>query len=223
LVDDDPEILRTLSIALRSHGYEVECVSRGRAAVDEAAAGHYDAVVLDLGLPDVDGATVISKIRALSEAPLLVLTGRSDLTTKVEALDAGADDYLTKPFSIEELLARLRALSRRSVGGPSETTVRVGAVSVDFTQRVAQREIDGRVEDVHLTAQEWKLLEALCTRPGRLVARRTLLREVWGKGYPEDANHLRVYMARLRAKLEEDPARPRHLLNEHGMGYRFSP
>jgi len=219
VVDDEPQLLRALGINLRARKYDVRTASTGAEALASAAAEPPDLVVLDLGLPDMDGTEVVAGLRGWTTVPILVLSGRSDSSDKVEALDAGADDYVTKPFGMEELLARLRAMSRRG-GVPTELpVVAVGETTVDLAARRVTR--DGT--DVRLTPTEWHLLEVLVRSPGKLLSQRQLLSEVWGPGYETAQGNLRLYMAQLRKKLEPDPAHPRHLLNEPGMGYRFEP
>jgi two-component system KDP operon response regulator KdpE len=176
-------------------------------------------VILDLGLPDLDGVEVIGGLRGWTDAPIIVLSGRADSTDKVEALDAGADDYVTKPFGMDELLARMRAVTRRSAAEISEPQVSLGDVTIDLA---AKRVIRGE-KDIRLTPTEWHLLEVLLRHPGKLLSQRQLLQEVWGPGYADATGNLRLYMAQLRRKLEPDPARPRWLLTEPGMGYRFQP
>ena len=176
-------------------------------------------VILDLGLPDMDGTEVIAGLRGWTDVPILVLSGRTDSVDKVEALDAGADDYVTKPFGMDELLARLRAMTRRSGDKEEQPVVQVGDATVDL----AARRVTVAGDDVRLTPTEWHLLEVLVRHPGKLLSQRQLLTEVWGPGYETAQGNLRVYMAQLRRKLEPDPSRPRHLLNEPGMGYRFEP
>jgi two-component system KDP operon response regulator KdpE len=216
IVDDEPQILRALRINLVARQYEVVTADSGGEALKQAADARPDLVVLDLGLPDLDGVDVIRKLRAWTPVPILVLSGRADARGKVEALDAGADDYVTKPFSVDELLARVRAVTRRL--GPADTLepVRIGGHDVDFTAHTVS---DG----VHLTRTEWQLLEVLARNPGKLVSQRQLLQEVWGPTYLKQTHYLRQYVTQLRHKLEADPARPRHLLTEPGMGYRFQP
>ncbi|GHE57914.1 response regulator [Streptomyces thermocarboxydus] len=218
VVDDDPAIVRALVINLRARQYEVDSAEDGAGALREAAARHPDVIVLDLGLPDMDGVDVIRRLREWSRVPVLVLSARHASGEKVQALDAGADDYVTKPFGMDELLARLRAAVRRAEpadGG--DVVVETEAFTVDLAAKKVHR--DGR--DVRLTPTEWHLLEALVRAGGRLVGQRQLLREVWGPSYGTETNYLRVYMAQLRRKLEADPSRPRHLITEPGMGYRF--
>ena len=220
VVDDEPQILRTLAINLRARGYDVATAGDGAEALESAAAHPPDVVVLDLGLPDMDGAAVIEGLRGWSSVPILVLSGRSDSADKVDALDAGADDYVTKPFGMDELLARLRAMVRRTApASPEEPEVSFGDVVVDL----AAKRVTVAGAEVRLTPTEWHLLEVLVRQPGRLLGQQQLLTEVWGPGYETAQGNLRLYMAQLRRKLEPDPARPRHLLNEPGMGYRFEP
>jgi two-component system, OmpR family, KDP operon response regulator KdpE len=220
VVDDEPQILRALAINLRARGYEVVTAGDGAEALEVAAGTQPDVVVLDLGLPDMDGVAVIEGLRGWSKVPVLVLSGRSDSADKVEALDAGADDYVTKPFGMDELLARLRAMARRNAPATDEQpAVRFGAVTVDLAAKRVTRD----EADVRLTPTEWHLLEVLVRHPGRLLSQRQLLGEVWGPGYETAQGNLRLYMAQLRRKLEPDPARPRYFRNEPGMGYRFEP
>ncbi|MEV4283163.1 response regulator [Actinoplanes xinjiangensis] len=217
VVDDEPQIIRALRINLRARGYEVDTAPDGGTALRAAADHHPDLVVLDLGLPDMEGADVIAGLRGWTSVPIIVLSGRVDGTDKVAALDAGADDYVTKPFGVDELLARIRAVTRRSQPGEAEAPiVRLG----DREVNLAEHSISG---GVRLTSTEWQLLEHLLRHPGKLITQRELLHDVWGPQYRTETNYLRQYMARLRRKLEVDPARPRHLLTEPGMGYRFRP
>ena len=220
VVDDEPQILRALAINLRARGYDVRTAGSGADALAAAAAHPPELVVLDLGLPDMDGTEVIAGLRGWTSVPVLVLSGRSDSSDKVEALDAGADDYVTKPFGMDELLARLRAMGRRAAPtGEEPPVVRFGNVVVDLVaRRVTRDEVD-----VRLTPTEWHLLEVLVRHPGRLLSQKQLLAEVWGPGYESAQGNLRLYMGQLRRKLEDDPARPRFLVNEPGMGYRFEP
>jgi two-component system KDP operon response regulator KdpE len=217
VVDDEPQIIRALRINLRARGYEVDTAPDGATALRAAADHHPDLVVLDLGLPDMEGAEVIAGLRGWTSVPIIVLSGRVDSTDKVTALDAGADDYVTKPFGVDELLARIRAVTRRTQPGEAETPiVRLGDREVNLAEHSIS---DG----VRLTPTEWQLLEHLLRHPGKLITQRDLLHDVWGPQYRTETNYLRQYMARLRRKLEADPARPRHLLTEPGMGYRFRP
>jgi two-component system, OmpR family, KDP operon response regulator KdpE len=220
VVEDEPQLARALAINLRARNYQVDVAADGRGALDVAARRHPEIVVLDLGLPDIDGIEVIRGLRGWSKVPILVLSARHSSTEKVNALDAGADDYVTKPFGMDELLARLRAAVRRSQpGGVDDPVVTTPAFTVDLAAKRVTR--DG--SDVRLTPTEWHLLETLVRAPNRLIGQRQLLQEVWGPGYATETNYLRVYMAQLRRKLEPDPAHPRHLITEPGMGYRFEP
>ena len=223
VVDDEPQILRALSINLRARHYEVRTAANGEEALRVASAGPPDLVILDLGLPDMDGVQVIAGLRGWSRAPIVVLSGRTDSLDKVEALDAGADDYVTKPFGMDELLARMRALSRRSGVVEDQPVVRLGQVTVDLAARRVTADDTGRAVEVRLTPTEWHQLEVLLRNPGKLMSQRQLLLEVWGPGYDRAQGNLRLYMVQLRRKLEPDPARPRYLLNEPGMGYRYQP
>jgi len=225
LVDDDPNIRRVLGVALRARGYEAFAAEDGAGALTQAAATSPDIVVLDLGLPDTDGMHVLAALRSQTRAPIIILSGRSDASDKVGALDAGADDYITKPFAIGELLARLRACTRRA---PEETAepIQIGPISVDLPARTVIRQnagAPGKHESIRLTPTEWRLLEALLKQPGMLVDQQQLLATAWGPGVADKRYYLRLYMARLRQKLEPDPHHPRYLLTEPGMGYRFQP
>jgi two-component system KDP operon response regulator KdpE len=219
VVEDEPALLRALRINLRARNYDVITAAAGRIALTEATRHPPDGVILDLGLPDVDGVTVIRELRTWSRAPVIVLSGRTGSGDKIGALDAGADDYVTKPFSMAELLARLRAALRRDETAPAGARVRIGGCLVDLAARSVSR--DG--QPVRLTPTEWRLLDILVRHPGQLVGGHRLLTEVWGPGYEQSGHYLRFHMAGLRRKLEDDPARPRHLLTEPGMGYRFQP
>ncbi len=219
VVDDEPPIVRALAINLRARGYEVVTAGDGGEALEMAAAHRPDAVILDLGLPDLDGIDVIAGLRGWTSLPILVLSGRSDSTDKVDALDAGADDYVTKPFGMDELMARLRVMLRRNGPAESAPTVRFGDVLVDL----AATRVSVRGEEVRLTPTEWHLLEVLVRSPGKLLSQRQLLREVWGPGYETAQGNLRLYVAQLRRKLEPEPSRPRYIRTEPGMGYRFEP
>ncbi len=219
VVDDEPQLARALAINLRARRYEVDVAGAGAAALALAAERHPDVVILDLGLPDVDGMDVIRGLRGWSEVPIIVLSARQDSADKVEALDLGADDYVTKPFGMDELLARLRAALRRGSVDDDVPVVSTDAFTVDLG---ARRVVRGG-QDVRLTPTEWHLLEILVRNTGRLVSQRQLLQEVWGPAYGRETNYLRVYLAQLRRKLEPDPARPRYLVTEPGMGYRFEP
>ncbi|HEX3491746.1 MAG TPA: response regulator [Streptosporangiaceae bacterium] len=227
-MDDEPQILRALRINLRVRHYDVLVAGTGAQALEVAAKHPPDLVVLDLGLPDLDGVEVIQGLRGWTDAPIIVLSGRADSTDKVEALDAGADDYVTKPFNMEELLARMRAASRRVPGEDDVPQVRIGDVVVDLAAKRVIRQPAGCADgqagpDIRLTPTEWHLLEVLLRHAGKLISQQQLLSEVWGPGYADATGNLRLYMAQLRRKLEPDPARPRWLLTEPGMGYRFQP
>jgi two-component system KDP operon response regulator KdpE len=217
VVDDEPQLVRALRINLRARGYEVDAAPDGRTALDLAARRHPDVVVLDLGLPDMDGVEVINGLRGWLSVPIIVLSARHSSDEKVEALDHGADDYVTKPFGMDELLARLRAAVRRSAPAEEAAVLDVGDFVVDLAAKRVTR--DGT--DVRLTPTEWHVLEVLARNAGRLVSQQQLLREVWGPAYERETNYLRVYLAQLRRKLEPDPAHPVHLITEPGMGYRF--
>jgi two-component system KDP operon response regulator KdpE len=220
VVDDEPQILRALRINLRVREYEVHMAATGAEALEVAGRFPPDLVILDLGLPDLDGVEVIQGLRGWTKAPIIVLSGRADSTDKVEALDAGADDYITKPFGVEELLARMRAAVRRVGAGEDLPRIKLGDLTVDLA---AKRVISGTGDDIRLTPTEWHLLEVLLRNPGKLLSRNQLLTDVWGPGYADATGNLRLYMAQLRRKLEPDPARPRWLITEPGMGYRYQP
>ena len=219
VVDDEPHLRRTLAISLRARGYVVETVADGRSALQSVAERTPDVVVLDLGLPDLDGIDVLRRLRETSSVPVIVLSARTDSADKVEALDVGADDYVTKPFAMDELLARVRVALRRREdgGGPAVAPVLTPDFSLDFAERRAV----AAGSEVRLTPTEWSLLEVLARRPGHLVTQRDLLREVWGPGYGRESNYLRVYANQLRRKLEPDPASPRYVVTEPGQGYRL--
>lgn len=221
VVDDEPQIVRALSINLRARKYDVVTAASGAEALAVAAAHPPDVVILDLGLPDMDGVDVIEGLRGWSTAPILVLSGRSDSADKVDALDAGADDYVTKPFGMDELLARLRAMARRTPSAEDAPEIAFGAVRVDLAARRVTIIEDAVEREVRLTPTEWHLLEVLVRNPGKLLSQKQLLVEVWGPGYETAQGNLRLYMAQLRRKLERDPAHPVHFRNEPGMGYRF--
>jgi two-component system KDP operon response regulator KdpE len=237
VVEDQAQLLRALRINLRARRYEVLTADTGRDALAAAAATPPDAVILDLGLPDVDGTEVIATLRGWSRVPIIVLSGRASPGDKIGALDAGADDYVTKPFAMAELLARLRAALRRddSAATQSPEAAIIGRWAIDLGAHVVRVSDSGRTprpdsagspdsdSALRLTPTEWRLLEILLRRPGQLVSSAELLGGVWGPGFAERTNYLRFHMARLRRKLEANPARPRHLLTEPGMGYRYQP
>ena len=221
IADDDPQLVRALGVTLSARGYDVVTARDGRAAIDAVITERPDIVMLDLGMPRLDGIGVLEGVRAWSQVPVLVLSGRTDSSDKVDALDAGADDYVTKPFQMDELLARLRALGRRRVVASEETpSIAIGPLLVDL---VAKQVTPAEGPAVRLTPTEWRLLEVLVTNPDRLMTREMLLTEVWGPTHGNDSGYLRLYMAQLRRKLEPDPAHPRYLVTESGMGYRFAP
>jgi two-component system KDP operon response regulator KdpE len=219
VIDDDRQLLRALRINLSVRGYEVVTAATGSGALRAAAEQHPDVVILDLGLPDISGIEVLAGLRGWMTAPVIVLSARTDSADKVEALDAGADDYITKPFGMDELLARLRAAVRRAAAATDadEPVVETKSFTVDLSAKKVIK--DGH--EVHLTPTEWGMLEMLVRNRGKLVGREELLKEVWGPKYAKETHYLRVFLAQLRRKLEDDPSRPNHLLTEAGMGYRF--
>ena len=228
VVEDQPQLLRALSINLRARQYEVATATTGRDALAVAAASPPDAMILDLGLPDVDGTEVIIAFRGWSRAPIIVLSGRTSPGDKIGALDAGADDYVTKPFAMGELLARLRAALRRDEGAGHDVALvaTIGDWSIDLAAHTIHPASGTGPADSsppRLTPTEWRILEILLRRPGQLVSSAQLLSGVWGPGFQDRTNYLRFHMTRLRRKLEENPSRPRHLLTEPGMGYRYQP
>ncbi|TYB69250.1 response regulator [Nonomuraea sp. PA05] len=217
VVDDEPQILRALRINLAARHYEVAVAADGAAALRQAAEWHPDLIVLDLGLPDLDGVDVIHGLRGWTKTPIVVLSGRAGNQDKIDALDAGADDYVTKPFGIEEFLARIRAVSRRAAIAEGELArVQLGDHVVDLTSKT----VSG---GLRLTPTEWHILEILLRNPGKLIPQRYLLTEVWGSKHVKETHYLRQYMAQLRKKFERDPGHPRHLITEPGMGYRYTP
>jgi two-component system KDP operon response regulator KdpE len=222
VVDDDRPLARALAINLKAHGYDVTVAHDGRAALTEAARAHPAVVVLDLGLPDLDGIEVLAGIRGWSAVPVIVLSARSSSAEKVAALDAGADDYVTKPFGMDELLARIRAAVRRAAPSAGAAEIDV-VITDDFVVELFAHRVLRRDQVVRLTPTEWSLLEMLVRNPGKLVPQKQLLTEVWGRAYEHETHYLRVYLAQLRRKLEPDPAHPRYLITEPGVGYRFEP
>ncbi|HEV3450282.1 MAG TPA: response regulator [Acidimicrobiia bacterium] len=218
VVDDEPEIRRTLGINLRVRGYDVDLAADGEQALDLAARHHPDVVVLDLGLPDIRGVDVIAGLRGWSRVPIVVLSARDTEPDKVAALDAGADDYVTKPFGMDEFLARLRAALRRAAPAEEDAVIE----TPDFTIDLATKRVVRGSDEVRLTPTEWGLVELLVRNPGKLLSHRQLLREVWGPGYERETHYLRVFMAHVRRKLEPEPSQPRYFHTEAGMGYRFS-
>ncbi|MDR0283352.1 MAG: response regulator transcription factor [Propionibacteriaceae bacterium] len=222
IVDDDPQIVRALRITLRVKGYEVVIAADGAHAIALAVDERPDVYLIDLGLPGMGGLEVIKAVRGWSMAPVLVVSGRAGSTDKVEALDLGADDYVTKPFSIDELLARIRALTRRiPAGEEEEPLLKLGPVTIDFSARTAMKKTGRRSEPIRLTPTEWQVLGLLARNPGRLVTRQTMLTEIWGSVHVADTGYLRLYMSQLRKKLEPNPGKPRYLITESGMGYRL--
>ena len=217
VVDDDPAIRRTLGISLRAWAYDVEIATDGRSALQIVEERMPDVVLLDLGLPDVDGLHVLTRLRAFSKVPVIVVSARSGSEDKVEALDLGADDFITKPFSIEELLARVRVVTRRSGDQEPSVVIELGGLRLDVTDSRASRE----GEPIHLTPIEWKIVEVLTRSQGRLVRQSDLLHKVWGPGFDRQTNYLRVHLASIRRKLELDPAQPVLFITEPGIGYRF--
>lgn len=220
IVDDDRQLLRALAINLRARHYDVETAADGTSALEAASRRPPDLVILDLGLPDMNGVEVVYGLRGWCTAPIIILSAREAQADKVEALDAGADDYVTKPFGMDEFLARVRAALRRTTPTTSGTaTVQTDAFTIDL----AAKQVTTTDGPVRLTPTEWNLLEVLVRNTGKLVSQKQLLQEVWGPTYQAETNYLRVYMAQLRRKLELDPSRPNHLITEPGIGYRFQP
>jgi len=218
VVDDEPGLVHALAINLRAHGWDVTTAANGAQALDLAASWHPEVVLLDLGLPDISGLEVIAGIRGWSRVPIVVLSARQHGEDKVDALDAGADDYVTKPFAMNELLARLRAAVRRATPGDvTEAVVEAGELTIDLARRRVLR----HGEEVRLSPTEWALIEVLVRNRGKLVSRHQLLQEVWGPEYEKETNYLRVFMAQIRRKLEPSPSHPRYFITEPGMGYRF--
>ena len=217
VIDDERSFVRALGISLKARGYDVDVAETGEAGLDAAARRHPDVVVLDLGLPGLDGIDVVRGLRAWSTVPVIVLSARHNEQAKVDALDAGADDYVTKPFNMNELLARLRAAVRRATPAPEEPVVE----TPDFVIDLAAKKASASGEEVHLTPTEWHVVEVLVKNAGKLVSQRQLLQEVWGPQYEKETDYLRVFLAAIRRKLEPEPSRPRYFITEPGMGYRF--
>jgi len=222
VVDDDRALARSLKINLRAHGYDVNLAYDGRSALTEVTRTRPAVVILDLGLPDLDGIEVLAGIRCWSAVPVIVLSARSTSAEKIEALDAGADDYVTKPFSMDELLARIRASVRRGTSPPPSATADT-VVTDDFTVDFAAHQVNRAGSPVRLTPTEWSILEMLIRHDGKIVPQSRLLTDIWGTGFAQQTHYLRVYLAQLRRKLEPDPAHPRYLITETGVGYRFLP
>ncbi len=223
IADDDPQILRALRVTLSARGYEIVTAQNGTEAVNRAIEQRPDLFMLDLGLPELDGIQLITGLRGWTSAPIVVVSGRTGAADKVDALDAGADDFVVKPFSIDELLARIRALSRRAVGNEAEPHVVIANTTIDLSAKSITRKTTEGVHHIRLTPTEWHILEMLVRNADRLVTRRTLLTGIWGPSHVTDTGYLRLYISQLRKKLEPDPAHPRFLLTEPGMGYRFRP
>lgn len=221
IADDDPQLVRALRITLAAKGYEVIAAADGTHAIQAAIDRQPDLFLLDLGMPGIDGIDVIHGIRGWSEAPILVVSGRAGAADKVEALDAGADDYVTKPFSVTELLARIRALTRRAPQGEPSPVARIGEVTIDLAARSAIDTSGGQRRQIRLTPTEWQVLDLLVRHRGKLVTRQTLLSHIWGAGHAKDTGYLRLYLSQLRKKLEPEPSAPRYLITEPGMGYRL--
>jgi two-component system KDP operon response regulator KdpE len=221
VVDDEPQILRALGINLRARGYDVDLAPDGEHALTLAASNHPDVVVLDLGLPGIDGVDVIRGLRGWSTVPIVVLSVRDGEPDKVSALDAGADDYVTKPFGMDELMARLRAALRRATPAEEAPVVITPDFTIDLGAKRVHRADSTGDDEVRLTPTEWHLVEVLVRHQGKLVSQRQLLQEVWGPEYHDETAYLRVHMANVRRKLEPVPSRPRYFLTEPGMGYRF--
>jgi two-component system, OmpR family, KDP operon response regulator KdpE len=219
VVDDDPQILRAVRTTLHAHGFDVLSAGNGETALDVLTDAEVDLVILDLGLPGIEGHEVIRRVRGWSDVPIIVLSVRESQDDKVEAFEAGADDYVTKPFGMPELLARMRAVRRRAEGERGEPVLRFADLEVDLGRQLVRR--DG--EPVHLTPTEYRLLEAFVTNPGKLLTHRWLLQRVWGPGYGTESQYLRVFIRQLRSKLADDPARPRFIVTESGLGYRWKP
>ena len=217
IIEDEPALARALAITLNARGYETDVAVTGAAGLDLAASSHPDLILLDLGLPDLDGMSILHAVRGWSQIPVVVLSARQTSHDKVAALDAGADDYVSKPFAMDELLARIRAATRRATGAEADPLVVTASFTVDLAARVVTR--DG--QPVRLTPTEWRLLEILARNAGRIVTQKELLRELRGPDLDRESHYLRVYLAQLRRKLEPDPSRPRHLITDPGIGYRL--
>jgi two-component system, OmpR family, KDP operon response regulator KdpE len=224
VVEDDPEMRRALALNLTARGYQISTAADGADALNQAAAATPDVIVLDLGLPDMDGMDIIRVIRGYSRTPIVVLSGRTSSGDKVDALEAGADDYVTKPFDVNELVARLRAATRRGSAEDRHAVIRIGTTAINLTAKTAERTCpNGQTERVALTPNEWRLLAVLLTHPGRLIPQSAMLAELRGQQRFTNRSYLRIYIAQLRRKLEPEPGHPRHLITEPGMGYRYQP
>ncbi|MEV6635812.1 response regulator [Actinoplanes sp. NPDC051470] len=220
VVDDDDQLRRALRINLNARGYQVATAADGRTALETASTSPPDLVIVDLGLPDLDGVEVVRGLRGWTTTPIIVLSARDAQAVKVAALDAGADDYVTKPFGMDELLARVRAAMRRAAPEPGAAVVTTPDFTIDLS---AKRLTRAGEDEVRLTPTEWHMLEVLVRHPDKLITQKDLLREVWGPRYEHETNYLRVHLANLRRKLEPEPSRPRYLITEPGVGYRFTP
>jgi len=224
LVEDEPAMLRALTLSLAARGYDVSTAEDGATGLSQVAELAPDVIVLDLGLPDLDGMNIIRAVRGYSRTPIVVLSGRSSSRDKVDALEAGADDYVTKPFNVNELVARLRAATRRAGIDEKTAPIHIGPSRINLAAKTVERTgPDGEPERVTLTPTEWHLLDILLSHPGRLIGQSQLLTALRGQDGHTEGSYLRIYMAQLRHKLEQEPSRPRHLLTEPGMGYRYQP
>ena len=221
IADDDPQLLRALRVTLGARGYDIITATNGREALNAATEHHPDMYMIDLGMPKLDGVQVITELRAWTDAPILVVSGRTGAADKVEALDFGADDYVTKPFFIDELLARIRALTRRVPSPEAEPLVRLGDITIDMASKSVVKTLAGGPAYVRLTPTEWRILELLVHNAGRLVTKQALLRDIWGPVHVTESSYLRLYIAQLRKKLEPNPSNPVFILTEAGMGYRL--
>jgi two-component system KDP operon response regulator KdpE len=218
-VDDDAQILRALRTSLQARGYEVQTAPNGETALDILARDRFDVIILDLGLPGIDGQEVIKRLRSWLDTPIIVLSVRESQDQKVAALDAGADDYVIKPFAMEELVARMRAVKRRATPESARSVLRFGELEVDLARQAVKR----GGELIHVTPIEYRLLEAMATHPGKLLTHGWLLQKVWGPGYGKESHYVRVYIQQLRRKLGDDPGKPQFILTESGLGYRWKP
>ncbi len=221
VADDDLQLLRALRITLRTKGYYLFTAADGQEALQIAINRNPEMYIIDLGMPNLNGMQVIESIRGWSQAPILVISGRVGAGDKVQALDAGADDYITKPFAISELLARIRALGRRLPMHRNDPSVTLGAVTIDLSTHSVTRTTNGRPTPIHLTPTEWRIMEVLARNPGTLITQHMLLTEIWGGQHTRDTGYLRLYVSQIRKKVEPDPAQPRYLITEAGMGYRL--
>jgi Response regulators consisting of a CheY-like receiver domain and a winged-helix DNA-binding domain len=217
VIDDEPQIRKLLKVSLSAHGYTLDEAANGRDGVNQAAIFKPDILIIDLGLPDIDGKDVIREIREWSEAPIIILTARDQELEKIEALDTGADDYVTKPFSMGELMARMRVCLRRSAHAENEPVISCSGLSVDLLQRRVT--VDGK--EIKLTPTEYEIIKIMAQNAGRVLTHKQLLKAVWGKSYDEDTHYIRVYIGQLRRKIEADPAQPQYIITESGVGYRL--